>query len=105
MTEGTCLNRLEEMTLSNKHEVVTLSRGQIEANERIAETQLQLHTIEQLMCDSLKGKTRTEPMSNPEHSFSNSGPFNSPGENNCPWKLKVVDLPMCDGEGIKDWIF
>ncbi|MED6144995.1 hypothetical protein PIB30_020808 [Stylosanthes scabra] len=60
MIEGTRLARLEEMTLSNKNEIATVNRGLVEANERIADNQAQLATIEKLLRDSLKMKSRTE---------------------------------------------
>ncbi|MED6116830.1 hypothetical protein PIB30_103887, partial [Stylosanthes scabra] len=60
MAEGARLNRLEEMTLSNKHEVATLNRGLVEANERITEQKLQLDTIEKLLRDNFKPRTKIE---------------------------------------------
>ncbi|XP_072062187.1 uncharacterized protein [Arachis hypogaea] len=91
MVEGTHLNRLEELTLSNKQEVTTLSRGLVEANERIADTQAQLmnmdsslRSIEKLLCDNLKLKLKV---------------------NDYGLRVKVTDLPMFDGEGVEDWVF
>ncbi|MED6187185.1 hypothetical protein PIB30_074083 [Stylosanthes scabra] len=60
MAEGTRLARMEEMTLSNKHEIAMLTRGMAEANERIAENKLQLDSIEKLLRDHLVGKTKIE---------------------------------------------
>ncbi|MED6185528.1 hypothetical protein PIB30_057990 [Stylosanthes scabra] len=105
MAEGTRLGRLEEMNLSNKHEIATLNRGLIEANEPIAENQTQLNTIEQLLRDCLDAKPKSTAVPTAEVSSGSIGAFNFNGDTNRPWKLKVADLPMCDGEGIGDWVF
>ncbi|MED6115259.1 hypothetical protein PIB30_088720 [Stylosanthes scabra] len=88
MAEGTRLGRLEEMTLSNKHEIATLSRGLIEANERIADTQTQLHTIEQLLRDCLDAKPKSSTVIIEEEI---PRPFNFNSDTNRPWKLKYLE--------------
>ncbi|MED6134007.1 hypothetical protein PIB30_033531 [Stylosanthes scabra] len=110
MADATRMNHFEELTLSNKQEVSTLSRGSVEANERIAEMQLTMSTmnyslqaIEKLLRDNLKMKNRVD--------HFRGGPFNEPGavgwttEPHWPQKLKIADLPMFDGEGAGYWVF
>ncbi|MED6191629.1 hypothetical protein PIB30_001908 [Stylosanthes scabra] len=104
MAEGTRLARLEEMTLSNKHEIATLTRGMAEANERVAENKLQLDSIEKLLRDHFARKTKTEEEI-PFHETGSGHTHSMYADSNRPWKLKVADLPMCDGDGIEDWVF
>ncbi|MED6125672.1 hypothetical protein PIB30_070845 [Stylosanthes scabra] len=106
MTEGTHLTRLEEMTLSNKNEIVTVNKGLVEANERIADTQSQLATIEKLLRDSMKMKSRAEEVITiKDIPIGSARSVNLQAETHRRWKLKVTDLPMCDDDGIEDWVF
>ncbi|XP_052114450.1 uncharacterized protein LOC127745594 [Arachis duranensis] len=117
MAEGTRLNRLEELTMSNKQEVTTLSRGLVEANERIADTQAQLtnmdsslRSIEKLLRENLKLKLKVNDYGfNGDDTMeggSGAGSVSVGAEQ--PWprlRVKVADLPMFDGEGVEDWVF
>ncbi|MED6179274.1 hypothetical protein PIB30_115635, partial [Stylosanthes scabra] len=75
-----------------------------EANERIAENKLQLDTIEKLLRDHFIAQPKMEEEI-PFSEFAADHTFHSHADNNRSWKLKITDLPMCDGDGIEDWVF